>query len=205
MRHSHPSISHVWLITLLIIISGRTSAQWRGDTLTIQGRAIDEISVTAPRVQQATTSHSVVTTDELQRENIGQNLPLLLSTIPAIQVTTDDGLGVGYTYFRIRGTDHTRINMTVNDVPLNDSESQTVFWVNMTDMASSLTSLNVQRGVGTSTNGSSSFGASINMATLPTQQMLNDSTPVHVALQFNGGMYKTFRERVAVRAQLPPK
>ena len=196
MRHSHPSISHVWLITLLIIISGRTSAQWRGDTLTIQGRAIDEISVTAPRVQQATASHSVVTTDELQRENIGQNLPLLLSTIPAIQVTTDDGLGVGYTYFRIRGTDHTRINMTVNDVPLNDSESQTVFWVNMTDMASSISSVDVQRGVGTSTNGVSSFGASLNMLT-------QSGGRSHVDLVFNGGMYNTFREMVSAHVILP--
>ena len=136
MKNVHSSISHAWLITLLLIISGQMSAQLSdgygvattpqtgvSDTLTIIGRDIDEIAVTAPRVQQATTSHNVVTTDELQRENIGQNLPLLLSTIPAIQVTTDDGLGVGYTYFRIRGTDHTRINMTVNDVPLNDSES----------------------------------------------------------------------------------
>ena len=172
------------------------SAQWSGDTLTIQGRAIDEISVTAPRVQQATASHSVVTTDELQRENIGQNLPLLLSTIPAIQVTTDDGLGVGYTYFRIRGTDHTRINMTVNDVPLNDSESQTVFWVNMTDMASSISSVDVQRGVGTSTNGVSSFGASLNMLTQYGERS-------HVDLVFNGGMYNTFREMVSAHVILP--
>lgn len=172
------------------------SAQWSGDTLTIQGRAIDEISVTAPRVQQATASHSVVTTDELQRENIGQNLPLLLSTIPAIQVTTDDGLGIGYTYFRIRGTDHTRINMTVNDVPLNDSESQTVFWVNMTDMASSISSVDVQRGVGTSTNGVSSFGASLNMLTQSSERS-------HVDLVFNGGMYNTFREMVSAHVILP--
>jgi iron complex outermembrane receptor protein len=72
---------------------------------------------------------------------------------------------VGYTYFRLRGTDHTRINATINDVPLNDGESQTVFWVNLTDLASSTTQLQVQRGVGTSTNGSASFGGSINMQT----------------------------------------
>lgn len=185
------------------------SAQWSGDngvptssrsggadTLTIQGRDIDEISVTAPRVQQTTISHNVVTPDELQRENIGQNLPFLLSTIPAIQVTTDDGLGVGYTYFRIRGTDHTRINMTVNDVPLNDSESQTVFWVNMTDMASSISSVDVQRGVGTSTNGVSSFGASLNMET-------HQHPRSHVELSFNGGMYNTFREMLSAHVSLP--
>ncbi|MBO6075427.1 MAG: TonB-dependent receptor plug domain-containing protein [Paludibacteraceae bacterium] len=195
MTHSHPSISHAWLI-ILLLISGQMSAQWRGDTLEIQGREIGEISVIAPRVQQATASHSVVTPDELQRENIGQNLPLLLSTIPAIQVTSDDGLGVGYTYFRIRGTDHTRINMTVNDVPLNDSESQTVFWVNMTDLASSISSIDVQRGVGTSTNGVSSFGASLNMQT-------HQDPHSHVDIAFNGGMYNTFREMISAHVALP--
>ena len=166
------------------------------DTLTILGRAIDEIAVTAPRVQQATATHSNIGREELQRENIGQNLPLLLSTIPALLVTTDDGLGVGYTYFRIRGTDHTRINMTVNDVPLNDAESQTVFWVNMTDMASSISSVDVQRGVGTSTNGVSSFGASLNMLTRQDQRS-------HVDLAFNGGMYNTFREMLSAHVILP--
>ena len=122
---------------------------------------LEEVIVNAP-VAQVTNNHSELTKEQLNQSNTGQNLPFLLSATPALVATSDDGLGIGYTYFRIRGTDHTRINMTLNDVPLNDSESQTVFWVNMTDMASSMTSLNVQRGVGTSTNGSASFGASIN-------------------------------------------
>ena len=190
------------LLLLSLFASGTMLMAQSNDTLLIQGRDIPQVEVVA-RLEQPTDTHKKLSGEELNRDNTGQNLPYLLQSTPSLLATSDDGLGVGYTYFRVRGTDHTRINMTVNDVPLNDAESQTVFWVNMTDMASSLTSLNVQRGVGTSTNGSSSFGASINMATLPTQQMLNDSTPVHVALQFNGGMYKTFRERVAVRAQLP--
>ena len=135
------------------------------DTLTLV-RQLDEVVINAP-VAQVTNNHTSLTNDELNRTNAGQNLPFLLSVTPALIATSDDGLGIGYTYFRIRGTDHTRINMTLNDVPLNDSESQTVFWVNMTDMASSMSSLNVQRGVGTSTNGSASFGASINMQTDP--------------------------------------
>ena len=130
---------------------------YAADTLMIvQDQHLDEVQVVAQRVQQTTTNHSVLSNETLNRENTGQNLPYLLSTIPALQVTSDDGLGVGYTYFRVRGTDHTRINMTVNDVPLNDQESQTVFWVNMTDMAASMSSIDVQRGVGTSTNGSAS-------------------------------------------------
>ena len=177
-------------------------AQPDSDTLLIQGRDIPEVNVVA-RLEQPTDTHKKLSGEELNRENTGQNLPFLLQSTPSLVATSDDGLGIGYTYFRVRGTDHTRINMTVNGVPLNDAESQTVFWVNMTDMASSLSSLNVQRGVGTSTNGSSSFGASINMTTLPTQQMLNDSAPAHVQLQFNGGMYNTFREMVSAQVQLP--
>ena len=172
------------------------------DTLSVSSFNLQEVSVTA-RVEQPTSTHQELSGEVLNRDNTGQNLPYLLQSTPSLIVTSDDGLGIGYTYFRVRGTDHTRINMTVNEVPLNDSESQTVFWVNMTDMSSSMSSLNVQRGVGTSTNGSASFGASINMNTLPTRTMLNDSTPAHVSLQFNGGMYNTFREMVSAQVRLP--
>ena len=187
------------LLSVLCVCAAVLAAE---DTLLIKGRDIPEVEVVA-RVEQPTDTHTKLSGEVLNRNNTGQNLPYLLQTTPSLLVTSDDGLGIGYTYFRVRGTDHTRINMTVNGVPLNDSESQTVFWVNMTDMSSSLSSLNIQRGVGTSTNGSASFGASINMSTLPTQQMLNDSAPAHVQLLFNGGMYNTFREMVAAQVQLP--
>ncbi len=164
------------------------------DTITLT-RQLDEVIINAP-VAQVTNNHTALTHEQLNQSNTGQNLPFLLSATPALVATSDDGLGVGYTYFRIRGTDHTRINMTLNDVPLNDSESQTVFWVNMTDMASSMSSLNVQRGVGTSTNGSASFGASINMST--SSPLASNLSPLtsSVGLSFNGGMYNTFREMV---------
>ena len=188
------------------------------DTITLT-RQLDEVIINAP-VAQVTNNHTALTNEQLNQSNTGQNLPFLLSATPALVATSDDGLGVGYTYFRIRGTDHTRINMTLNDVPLNDSESQTVFWVNMTDMASSMSSLNVQRGVGTSTNGSASFGASINMSTSsPLAQAGSPKTPVafwgalrlspdsliasSVGLSFNGGMYNTFREMVNAHIVLP--
>lgn len=157
---------------------------------------LDEVVVTA-RVQQTTTNHETLSKSELNDANTGQNLPYLLSQTPALQVTSDDGLGIGYTYFRIRGTDQARINMTINDVPLNDQESQTVFWVNMTDMASSMSSIDVQRGVGTSTNGSASFGASINMHTL------DKDTVSHFLISFNGGMYNTFREMAQAHIVMP--
>lgn len=171
------------------------------DTLTLV-RNLDEVIVNAP-VAQVTNNYASLNNEQLNRSNVGQNLPYLLSTTPALIATSDDGLGVGYTYFRIRGTDHTRINMTVNDVPLNDSESQTVFWVNMTDMSSSMSSIQVQRGVGSSTNGSASFGGSINMQTYGKQMTAVDDSVSHVTLGFNGGMYNTFREMLSANIVLP--
>ena len=163
------------------------------DTLTLLMTEMPDVEVLAERVQQTAANHQVFDREELNRENRGQNLPYLLTAIPALQVTSDDGLGVGYTYFRLRGTDHTRITMTINDVPLNDQESQTVFWVNMTDMAESMTSIDVQRGVGTSTNGVA-FGGALNMRTDKTYL----DTLNRVKLSFNGGMYNTFKEMGAL-------
>ena len=125
------------------------SAQWQ--QLTLQ-----DVEVTAAKRVFANQSVEKTQT-ELQQLNIGQNLPYLIASTPGLVATSDDGLGIGYTYFHLRGTDHTRINMTVNGIPLNDPESQTVFWVNLTDMGASVDRLMVQRGVGTSKNGSSAF------------------------------------------------
>lgn len=181
-----------------LLSSAMLLAAQESDTLTIVA-TIDEINVTST-LKQPTDNHVELSQQALNENNTGQNLPYLLSATPSLVVMSDDGLGIGYTYFRIRGTDQTRINMTVNDVPLNDSESQTVFWVNMTDMAASMNSLDVQRGVGTSTNGSSAFGASVNMQTLQ-----NGHVPLKnkVQLSFNGGMYNTFREMVSAEVALP--
>lgn len=186
----------VCCLSAALAVSG-VRAYAADDTLTVVMNDLQDVQVVAQRVQQTTTNHEIVSHETLNRENTGQNLPYLLSTIPALQVTSDDGLGVGYTYFRVRGTDHTRINITVNDVPLNDQESQTVFWVNMTDMAASMSSIDVQRGVGTSTNGSASFGASLNM------QTGDNDTVSHYTLSFNGGMYNTFREMASAHVVLP--
>ena len=194
------TITHLFIYHLVIYLTIGSlyvcaSAQTSEDTLTILMRQLEDIEVSAKRVQQTTLSTSVVKNEDLNRDNTGQNLPYLLSTTPGLQVTSDDGLGVGYTYFRVRGTDHSRINMTVNEVQLNDQESQTVFWVNMTDMASSISQIDVQRGVGTSTSGSA-FGAGLNM-----QTNFLDTTS-HIKLAFNGGMYNTFREMVSAHAAI---
>ena len=191
-------------ITLFVsaVLAASVVAYAQTDTI-ILTRQLDEVTINAP-VAQVTNNHTALTNEQLNQSNTGQNLPFLLSATPALVATSDDGLGVGYTYFRIRGTDHTRINMTLNDVPLNDSESQTVFWVNMTDMASSMSSLNVQRGVGTSTNGCASFGASINMQTGSwSRESGGEKKNSSYELSFNGGMYNTFREMINAHIVLP--
>ncbi|MBC7424944.1 MAG: TonB-dependent receptor, partial [Bacteroidia bacterium] len=101
--------------------------------------------------------------EAINRNNLGQDLPILLNVTPSAVATSDAGAGIGYTGLRIRGSDGTRINVTVNGIPLNDAESQGVYWVNMPDFSSSLGSVQIQRGVGTSTNGTGAFGASINL------------------------------------------
>ncbi|MCB9016140.1 MAG: TonB-dependent receptor [Lentimicrobiaceae bacterium] len=126
----------------------------------------EEAIITATRANDKTpVAYQNLTGKEISDQDQGRDIPFLLEQMPATVVTSDAGAGVGYSGFRIRGTDMNRINITVNGIPLNDAESHSVFWVNMPDFASSVGSLQVQRGVGTSTNGAAAFGASINLQT----------------------------------------
>ena len=102
---------------------------------------------------------------EIARQNLGQDLPFLLNQTPSVVINSDAGNGVGYTGIRIRGTDATRINITLNGIPYNDAESQGTFFVDLPDFASSVNRIQIQRGVGTSTNGAGAFGATINFST----------------------------------------
>ncbi|TPE44743.1 TonB-dependent receptor [Pontibacter mangrovi] len=125
-----------------------------------------EVVVQATRADEKTgTTFTNVTREQIAERNFGQDLPYLLEQVPSVVVSSDAGAGVGYTGIRIRGSDITRINVTVNGIPVNDSESHGVFFVNMPDFASSVQDMQVQRGVGTSTNGAGAFGASINIQT----------------------------------------
>ncbi|HEY5826141.1 MAG TPA: TonB-dependent receptor, partial [Cyclobacteriaceae bacterium] len=126
----------------------------------------DEVVVYATRANEKTpTTFTNVSKQALQKQNFGQDLPLLLNWTPSLVTTSDAGTGIGYTGLRIRGSDATRINVTINGIPYNDSESQGTFWVDIPDVASSTQSVQVQRGVGTSTNGGSAFGGSVNLQT----------------------------------------
>ncbi len=111
-------------------------------------------------------AHSTVSSDELRERDLTRDMPFLLSLTPSVVETSDAGTGIGYTSLRIRGTDASRINITLDGIPLNDAESQQVFWVDLPDLASSTGSVQVQRGVGTSTNGAGAFGASVNISSL---------------------------------------
>ena len=134
------------------------------DTTKIQ--ALEQVYLNGVRVAaDSPITHSNLSKQDLAKRNLGQDIPLLLNYLPGVVTTSDAGAGVGYTGIRVRGSDATRVNVTINGIPYNDSESQGTFWVNLPDFASSIESLQLQRGVGTSTNGSGSFGASLNIAT----------------------------------------
>src|SRR6478672_9724037 len=127
---------------------------------------LDEVLVAAIRANKKTpVTFSDVNKKQFASRNLGQDIPMLLNYMPSVITTSDAGNGFGYTGIRVRGSDATRVNITINGVPYNDSESQGTYWVNMPDFASSVESLQLQRGVGTSTNGSGAFGASLNLLT----------------------------------------
>lgn len=131
----------------------------------------EEVIVSATRVDKNSASTvSNISEKEIQEENLGRDIPYLLQKTPSLITTSDAGTGIGYTGMRIRGIDQNRINVTINGIPLNDAESHGVFWVNMPDFASSLENVQIQRGVGYSTNGAGAFGATVNLQTTGFQE-----------------------------------
>ncbi len=141
-------------------------------------------------------AYSNVNKDELLRMNTGSDMAYMLSQTPSLVATSEAGIGIGYTAMRIRGTDPTRINVTMNGIPVNDSESQTVFWVNMPDLSASVEDVQIQRGVGTSTQGAGAFGATVNM------QTLGLTTAPYAEYQLLGGSFNTLRNTLKVGSGL---
>ena len=153
------------LITALITIPLICSSQNNADTITLK-RFLNEVNINVLRADETTPiAFTNLTKNDINKSNLGQDLPYLISLTPSVVSSSDAGTGIGYTSFRLRGSDATRINVTINGIPLNDSESQGVWWVNIPDLASSLANIQIQRGVGISTNGSSAFGGAINLQT----------------------------------------
>ena len=158
------------------------------DTLTL---SLQDVQVVSTRASKSTpVAYTTMNAEQLRTLNHGQDVPYLLSLTPSVTMTSDAGNGIGYTTLRIRGTDGTRINVTANGIPMNDAESANLFWVNMGDFASSLQSIQIQRGVGTSTNGAGAFGATVNM------QTENLGTEPFAGVDLSGGSYYSHKETV---------
>ena len=181
------------LLTLFSATVFQTMAQAdaaSGDS--INNIRLEEVIVSATRAgAQTPVSYSNISSAEIKRQNAARNIPAILQTTPSLVSFTEDGLGVGNTYFRIRGTDATRINVTLNGMPLNNPESQEVFWVNLPDLSTSLQNIQIQRGVGTSTNGSGAFGASISLQTTGARSEAYGEASTAV------GSYGTFLSNIA--------
>ena len=128
--------------------------------------SLEEITVDAIRAKNDTPVPFInISKKDIEKTNLGQDIPSLLKNTPSVITTSDSGSGIGYSSIRVRGSDQSRVNVTINGVPYNDSESMSVYWVNLPDFASSIESIQIQRGVGTSTNGSAAFGGSVNIQT----------------------------------------
>ena len=165
--------------------------------LTPKNILAEEVIVTATRADSKTpTSFTKVDKEEIAKQNLGQDLPYLLNLQPSVVTTSDAGAGVGYTGIRIRGTDATRINATINGIPVNDAESQSTYWVDIPDLVSSVDNIQIQRGVGTSSNGAGAFGGSINIET----SKLNPEPYANIAS--SAGSFNTFKNTLNIGSGL---
>ena len=171
--------NHILLSAFMLTTSVLFAQQNQVETDSTKTQTLEEVLVKSVRVKpNAPITHSNVTKAQLESRNLGQDLPILLNYLPSVVTTSDAGAGIGYTGIRVRGVSPLSTNVTINGIPFTDAESLGAFWVNMPDFSSSVESLQLQRGVGTSTNGSGAFGASINILTdasseMPTAEISN--------------------------------
>ena len=179
-------------LAALLSVATAYSANPKQETLdTLRSYQLQDVQVVATRATKKTPmAFTNMSQEQIKRLNTGRDIPFLLATMPSVVTTSDAGNGMGYTAMRIRGTDASRINVTTNGIPMNDAESSLLYWVNMGDLASSLGSIQVQRGVGTSTNGAGAFGATVNM------QTENIGLQPWAAFDLSGGSYYSHKQTV---------
>jgi iron complex outermembrane recepter protein len=159
--------------------------------LSLKSKKMEDVTVKTTRADdKSPTSFTNLDKNQLQKNNFGQDLPTLLEATPSAVTTSDAGTGIGYTGIRLRGTDPSRTNVTINGIPVNDAESYDVYWVNMPDLTSSTENIQIQRGVGSSTNGAAAFGASINIKTDDIRQKS------YMSLDNSGGSFGTIRNTI---------
>ncbi|MEZ4798999.1 MAG: TonB-dependent receptor [Flavobacteriales bacterium] len=175
----------------MVVCAGKNSfAQIQNSNDTI-GSSLQEITIVSTKADSKTpVTFSEISEEQISKINYGQDMPYILRSVPSLVMTSDGGTGIGYTGLWIRGSDPSRINVTINDIPLNDPESQQVFWVNLPDFATTTDDIQVQRGVGTSTNGTASFGGTIKLTTTKIK------TQPYLKLLNGGGSFNTLRNAV---------
>ena len=179
------------LLAVFLISNFINSQEIINDTLQTTRQNLDEVIVKGIRAKfSSPISYTNVDKDDLKSKNLGQDLPILLKFLPSVVITSDAGAGIGYTGIRIRGVSPQSTNITINGIPFNDAESMGTYWVNLPDFTSSIESLQVQRGVGTSTNGSGAFGASINILT----DVISDKPYAEISSSF--GSYNTLKNTI---------
>lgn len=179
-------------LLMMVALSCAATASWAADNEpvdSIRTYELQGVQVTSTRAGKKTPmAFSTLTQKQIKQVNFGQDIPYILSLTPSVTTTSDAGNGIGYTSIRVRGIDPSRINITANGVPVNDAESSQVYFVNMGDLASSVQSMQLQRGAGTSTNGAGAFGATLNM------QTENIGTQPYIGLDASAGSYYSHKE-----------
>lgn len=179
-------------LLMMAALSCAATASWAADNEpvdSIRTYELQGVQVTSTRAGKKTPmAFSTLTQKQIKQVNFGQDIPYILSLTPSVTTTSDAGNGIGYTSIRVRGIDPSRINITANGVPVNDAESSQVYFVNMGDLASSVQSMQLQRGAGTSTNGAGAFGATLNM------QTENIGTQPYIGLDASAGSYYSHKE-----------
>lgn len=188
----HPQTNQVMKKTLFFLLVTNFALAQTDSTViktdSVKTVTTDEVFIFSTRASDNTpTTFQTISKEQLNQNNLGQDLPFLLDNAPSVVTTSDAGAGIGYTGIRIRGSDATRVNVTLNGIPVNDAESQNVFWVDLPDVASSAQSIQIQRGVGSSTNGGSSFGGTVSL------QTQTASEKPFVEASVSGGSFNTFR------------
>src|SRR5690606_36937996 len=174
----------------IVSVNGQTSVDFSLEKSLLLA---DEVVVSATRASaNSATTFKNISKEDIGKNNFSQDLPFLINQTPSVVVSSDAGAGVGYTSMRVRGSDGTRINVTINGIPYNDPESHGSFFVNLPDFASSVDNIQLQRGVGTSTNGAGAFGASLNIQTA----VLNDSA--YAEVNNSAGSFGTLKNTVKV-------
>lgn len=191
-RSKKQEVGSKTFFSFILLLSSLLSFSQEKVQDTTKVNQLDEVLVSGVRAgKKNPVTFTNVTKEELAPRNLGQDIPILLNYLPSVVTTTDAGNGVGYTYMRVRGADGSRINVTLNGIPFNDSESQGTYFVDLPDFASSLESIQLQRGVGTSTNGAGAFGASLNMETKSLQQK------AYAEVSNSGGSFGTQKHTLA--------